>query len=229
MNNVQVKERPILFSGPMVRAILEGRKTQTRRVVKPLKTSGLIRWNPVILNGSGGWSDEHGSPIKCPYGKPGDRLYVRETWGVGTRPDPWQGCVDGVEYRADLEYLEDGDDLELNTEPDIDYSKYSGRGWRPSIHMPRAACRILLEITDIRAERLQDISEQDAIAEGVENFQWLDPHTEEIKPAFLNYMPTGYRSMMTAKASFESLWHSINGPESWNQNPFVWVVEFKKL
>lgn len=162
-----MKERPILFSGEMVRAILDGRKTQTRRAMKP---------QPKQINSSyWGWARKSvflhrhrlgsGFPEwiqRCPYGKPGDRLYVRETWGIshhggatikGTPHDPY------VLYRA-TNSEPTGDELENQWEP---------FKWRPSIHMPRWASRILLEITDVRVERLQDISEEDARAEGYES------------------------------------------------------------
>lgn len=171
----QVKERPILFSGEMVRAILDGRKTQTRRVLKaPVMDD--IPYEPLEIQLQDGaaivraTSYERGlTPgaiggfrLQCPYGKPGDRLYVRETWGIshhggatikGTPHDPY------VLYRA-TNSEPTGDELENQWEP---------FKWRPSIHMPRWASRILLEITDVRVERLQDISEEDARAEGYES------------------------------------------------------------
>ena len=196
-----MKERPILFSGPMVRAILEGRKTQTRRVVKP---------QPAHIAGIGTVLNIDTITGKaCPYGKPGDRLWVRETWD-GVRLD---GGGALVSYRAD------GD------KPVTD----DGR-WHPSIHMPRWASRITLEVVSVRVERLNECSIQDALAEGVlTDDEWpTDPRD-------------GYRS----------LWESINGPSirkrlrdgtvqmhspkrhvadySWDANPWVWVVEFRRV
>lgn len=237
MNNVQVKERPILFSGPMVRAILEGRKTQTRRVVKPLKTSGLIHWNPVILNGSGGWSDEHGSLIKCPYGKPGDRLYVRETFYAFGR---WETKFSKSKGRDEWHFIDFapafGPYRYMDTPPEsVCQGKSKNTGWwkRPSLFMPRAASRIVLEITDIRVERLQDISEQDAIAEGLASvtkdgklYKYGIPDIDGY-PGGVGWEWQYWKTL--ASSAFMTLWHSINGPESWNQNPFAWVVEFKKI
>jgi len=134
------KERPILFSGEMVRAILDGRKTQTRRVIKPHPSSG-VRWSPVVFAGHGGWTDGHGAPLRCRYGGPDDLLWVRETW-QDLRPHQ-----ERVVYAATL-----GDVVTK---------------WRPSIHMPRWASRITLRVVDVRVERLQGISHKDAQAEGI--------------------------------------------------------------
>ena len=180
----QVKERPILFSGEMVRAILDGRKTQTRRVCKPQPYMVLTaeQWQNRALSGVDGYMRPMGSWIeeellnKCQYGQPGDRLYVRETWRTGKRLDHlspsgielqardagWeQGPFGPLWYPSDDSYRQWGDDDENN---------FGGPGRiRSSIHMPRWASRILLEITDVRVERLQDISEEDARAEGYES------------------------------------------------------------
>jgi hypothetical protein len=179
----QTKERPILFSGEMVRAILDGRKTQTRRVVKPKPDD------------SGLWNND-----KCPYGKPGDRLWVRETF-----------FVDGprIQYRADH------------------HGAPKETIWKPSIFMPRHASRILLEIADVRCERLRDISEADAIAEGVASFRPV-PGDGDPETLYANYMNKGRLSYRKAYFSFMTLWQSINGPESWNANPWVWVITFKR-
>lgn len=188
------KERPILFSAPMVRAILEGRKTQTRRIMRPIKTSGKIVWQPIVLEGYAGFVDEHGQPAKCPYGEPGHRLWVRESFF-------WDGPR--IAYRADHEGYAPKD-----------------TPWKPSIYMPRAASRILLEIADVRAERLQDISEEDAKAEGVfqSGFGF-----------YRDYVCNNNSACGTARQSFETLWRSINGHESWQQNPFVFQITFKRL
>jgi hypothetical protein len=186
-----MKERPILFSAPMVRAILEGRKTQTRRVVKKsaeMDTNGFMALVP----------DEK----KCPYGQAGDRLWVRETFHVCPHHDD-------VFYKSD--------DLLLPRKC------MAHRRWRPSIHMPRWASRITLKITGVRVERLQDISEADAIAEGIEPdgdfWKHYGPHPlKDLGENVAHAYPVN---------SFRSLWHSINGPESWAANPWVWVVEFK--
>lgn len=196
----EVKERPILFSGEMVRAIIEDRKTQTRRAIKGMALDWLATdmFTPRFVAEDSGL---------CPYGYPGDRLWVRETWGVGTRPDPYAGWVDGFEYRADEAYLEDGDYLPIYLNDEFDFSEYTPGKWRPSIHMPRAASRILLEVTGIRVERLKDITAADCVCEGI---------------AFENDALTTYNK-------FRRLWQSINSPESWESNPWVWVIEFKKI
>ena len=211
-----MRERPILFSGPMVRAILEGCKTQTRRVVKIQPESDITKY---AYKGNGAWlpcDDDLYSfrkLVKCPYGKPGDRLWVRETWGVGTRPCPIEGWRDGIEYRADEAYITDErDNLPLYDaeEPDdVCLDDYSGKGWRPSIHMFRWASRINLEITAIRAERVQDITETDLITEGFD----------------------GYNGTWRDEERFRNLWDSINAKRGypWKDNPWVWVVEFKVI
>lgn len=178
------KDRPILFSAPMVRAILAGTKTQTRRVAKPQRKTGLGDLDALAQHQYG----------LCPYGKPGDRLWVRETF---------RGPLDdgSFGYRA----THDGP---------FTWHSYT---WKPSIHMPRAASRITLEITDVRVERLQDISEEDAIAEGIE---------------LLNGRYTfngGLHESRTAVESYQALWEQLNGSESWWANPFVWVISFRRI
>ena len=215
-----MKERPILFSAPMIRAILEGRKTQTRRVVKP--TNGHTIEQIISTPDSLAAFIRH----RCPYGQPGDRLWVREAFRfldsfdgdspatVGARclaagyPKPW----------APTQYEADGcrdNWMHVGTPPSPG-SATPGK-LRPGIHMPRWASRINLEITAVRVERLNDISEADAMAEGVtvgedrsfayaERGMKYEPHRE----------------------AFEHLWESINGPRSWAADPWVWVVEFKR-
>jgi hypothetical protein len=234
-----MKERPILFSGPMVRAILEGRKTQTRRVVKPGKDKGWgIDLAPCEIAGEVNCGDYQ----NCPYGVPGDRLWVRETWGYLcsdiTRND--RGIKKHtVEYRADAGKVthEVFNDKGLprprkrcadeNYEDYINYLERWWKRWRPSIHMPRWASRITLEIKSIRVERLQDISRDDALAEGIE--RWDD--TASITP-YRNYRKGEPGEMnlhcSTPERSFMTLWESINGPGSWDANPWVWVVHFER-
>jgi hypothetical protein len=206
-----MKEHPILFSTPMVNAILEGRKTQTRRVIKPQPHSDSYSISKVpyyieLENHWNKWSitDEHGETrlVNCPYGKPGDILWVRETFAPPTKTN----CT---EYKAD--WL--GDELKAFFDKD--------HKWKPSIHMPKDAARIWLQIIDIRVERLQDISHESAIAEGIEllpngNYQ------NYLKKIKIPSWPTAYHS-------FQSLWESIHSSESWNKNPWLWVVEFKVL
>lgn len=192
-------ERPILFSAPMVRAILDGTKTQTRRVVKPAHKAWI---EMPVTHQLGEWDKR---PL--PYGKTGDRLWVRETWAAphseDARPPRAIQC----------------DQMRIH------YAASEDRGgllWRPSIHMPRWASRITLEVTGVRVERLQDISEADAIAEGIEptmpnpgHWNWRD------------YLIEGGQTH--AVLSYKTLWESINGPGSWDLNPLVWVVEFKRV
>ncbi|USE78951.1 hypothetical protein NDR89_20150 [Cupriavidus gilardii] len=203
-----MKERPILFSGAMVRAIFDGRKTQTRRVAKEF--AGRDDLDAILRR----FPHQDG----CPYGRPGDRLWVRETWQHENYPlGPYEpDCT--VFYRAD--YLDDplGPDLERS----VDGIR---RRWNPSIHMPRTACRLVLEVTGVRVERLQDISYEDAIAEGM-----FDPGTIES-----TYPLTGEtgeqlgRRLSHPQRSFAILWEELNGPGAWDANPWVWVVEFRRV
>ena len=173
-------ERPILFSGPMVRALLEGRKTQTRRVMKP-QPKGMAR-----LDTGGSWPLASGSEfMRCPYGVPGDRLWVRESWRKA------DSMTESVFYRADEEWN-------------------AGAGWKPSIHMPRWASRLTLEVTGVKVERVQEISERDAVAEG---------------------MPPSVPDQATAVEIFEELWDSINEARGygWSVNPWVWALTFRVL
>ena len=197
-----MKERPILFSTEMVKAILEGRKTQTRRIIKK-QPHGAGEWVRQLAS----WLFPNVNPyikLKCPYGQPGDRLWVRETWVL----NPWSylgGCK--YVYRSDYESFPKN---EIGKSyPDIDK-------WRPSIFMPREACRILLEVTDVRVERLKDIAEEDAISEGI---------------SLPNYAEQAIRDIQFPEPSaiYAMLWESINGKGSWEKNPWVWVIEFKKL
>lgn len=215
-----MRERPILFSGPMVREIFADQKTQTRRVVgldtlRPSTTSGYdwtfrgkapVRSIAQQKRAAGGcWQDLTAGQFLalCPYGQPGDRLWVRETWGLHGRGDYTWWCRDSIKGRT-------ADDLALSYE--VAYaadatSEYDH--WRPSIHMPRWASRLTLEVTSVRVERLQDITEDDARAEGC--------------GATVCDAPDDSRTL------FRDLWESINGPESWEANPFVWCIKFRRL
>ncbi|VVE84933.1 ASCH domain-containing protein [Pandoraea sputorum] len=211
-----MKERPILFSAPMVRAILDGTKTQTRRIVKvqpPATTSDVFtflhpdpREHFYAFDGDAllDWS------YPCPLGEAGDRLYVRETWQHSNHPlGPYDDECE-VFYRAD--YLDDplGPDLERSRDG-------IRRQWRPSIHMPRAAARTLLDVTGVRIERLNAISDADCIAEGI----GLTGAAEGVLLTdLLESLP---------RAHFRQLWESISGPGSWDANPWVWVIEFKRV
>ncbi|MCA8492595.1 ASCH domain-containing protein [Burkholderia arboris] len=217
-----MKERPILFSGHMVRAILEGRKTQTRRPVKsqpPAATRDVFTFHHPDPRAHF-WAFDGGSLLDwaqpCPYGKVGDRLYVRETWQHSNHPfGPYDAdCL--VFYRAD--YLDDphGPDGEKSPE-----GKY--RDWRPSIHMPRAASRIRLEIIGARAERLNDCSETDARAEGSEAIGITFRRDANGKPNLIESLGSPYRD------GFRILWESINGAGAWDANPWVWRIEFRRV
>ncbi|HCL3204988.1 TPA: hypothetical protein N2A04_001738 [Pseudomonas aeruginosa] len=204
------RERPILFNEQMVRAILEGRKTVTRRVMKPQPDflGSMVDPNTPFKTLDAGLH----ARITCPYGEPGDRLWVREAWAADAQVDAIaprdlsQG--EPIWYPADFSVRQTGCSM---------ISK--GRG-RPSIHMPRWASRILLEITAVRVERLQDISEEQALAEGVRG----EP-CDHARQACADIGCWGD----TAKGAFGFLWESLNGEGSWAANPWVWVVEFKRV
>jgi hypothetical protein len=202
-----MKERPILFQGAMVRALLDGSKTQTRRMVKDLPSWPITeicqcrdKWMP---NGpaSSGVGMAAGHWRLCPYGQPGDRLWVRETHSpMGDTQSP-SSCW----YRADREY------------PQV-------RKWIPSIHMRRQYSRILLEVVSVRVERLNDCSAADAIAEGIRR---IDEGFERWHPDPADTEHTG--TTKDPVLSYRGLWESINGAGSWDANPWVWVVEFKRV
>lgn len=193
-----MSERPILFNDEMVRAILEGRKTQTRRPINPQPECD--RFFHLVEHPNGLWWDENICIGSCPYGKNGGQIWVRETHQIDNPHTDRRVC-----YRA----------TESNR-------KVLAHKWRPSIHLPRWASRILLEITDIRVERVQDISEQDSIAEGVERING---------DYFRNYFGENYAACSCAMKSFQTLWHSIYEKYgfAWFKNPWVWVIEFKVL
>ena len=218
-----MRERPIIFSGEMVRAILDGRKTQTRRVVKPLPSSMLDlptgrQW-PLRITKA--WPDIEYT-IACPYGHHGDRLWVRETWApmdallFSSEQSPPQS----IAYRADRSAVIFGGDLVPRT-ADTRNLNWERVRWRPSIHMPRWASRITLEVTDVRVERVQDISSADARAEGVERGATCTDDNE--------WFYVAGKQHRIAKLAFAALWDSINGAGAWSANPWVWVVEFRRL
>jgi len=205
-----MKERPILMSAAMVRAILEGRKTQTRQVIPvqpsqadmkiarvtegPRDRVGKLFW---AMDRGQGWDNEY---FSCQYGQPGDRLWVRETWAARPEQDnlPPSECDDtGIWWRASLSAVPAG------------YEACHGK-WRPSIHMPRWASRITLEITGVRVERLQDITNNDALEEGTPDLRTIENGWD-------------------MRRCFQELWEQINGAGSWSKNPWVWVIEFKKV
>lgn len=220
-------ERPMLMSAPMVRALLAGTKTQTRRVVKPPRSRPAF----VLLDHGNGWwpyqSDDGESelcddgmehPYTCPYGKPGDRLWVREAFSG-------PHCMDATDECVAVQPSKWGEGSRIWYWADGNPTHGDWTRSRPSIHMPRWASRILLEVTAVRVERLQEISEADAKAEGAEclfsptcsaaDRELLDiPLMEDASP-FRN--------------GYALLWESINGAGSWKANPWVWVVEFKRV
>ncbi len=240
-----MRERPILFSAPMVRAILAGTKTQTRRVVKIpgiMSRTAFAITSPeeeMIQLDDGTFhylsTAALSGPYACPYGQPGDRLWVKETWRTAKSLDAkspasiGEMCIDAG-YRkpwAPLAYEADGHrnsewrgfEIEGNAEP--------GKT-RVSIHMPRWASRITLEITGVRVERLQDISEDDAIAEGLSIFNEDDANLYYSALAREDKWPDGWHLDGPVDAYLE-LWEQINGPGSLDENPWVWVVEFKRV
>lgn len=199
------RERPILMSAPMVRALLSGAKTQTRRVVKPQPLGGAPTLLEHLLPHQRWATDEAEEEHvwKCPYGEPGDRLWVRETWAL----DDEDGAM---MFRADLGRDVNADDWERGRLDGV--PRYR---WRPSIHMPRRLSRITLEITGVRVERLQEISEGDAYDEGTA--EWC-AETQRNGNKWPNIV-----------RAYQGLWESINGRGSWDANPWVWVLEFRTL
>lgn len=182
-----MKERGMIFNGEMVRAILDGRKTQTRRPANP-STANLLDLQEQYPHKK--------YNISCPFGAVGDRIWVRETW---------------ARYNID----QDSHDMAYRATPPADWPE-EGR-WRPSIHMPRWASRLMLEITGVRVERLNSISQEDAQAEGMELTGWRPTYSD----------PDSGGEVWTPYDNFAQLWESIYGEESWKANPWVWVIEFK--
>ncbi len=238
----------MIFNGEMVRAILDGRKTLTRRIMKvqpkPCNHTNWPDYSPesqwksypngwccaVCANGTTIDHRHHAKGITCPYGDVGDRIWVRETWGVVSheldedgRIQPWipdrpataihEMPFGNGYYSGHAIYAADG---EFTWGDDDGYE--DGRScWKPSIHMPRAACRILLEVTSVRVERLNSISQEDAQAEGMELTGWRPTCSD----------PDSGGEVWTPYDNFAQLWESIYGEESWKANPWVWVIEFK--
>lgn len=231
-----MKERGMIFNGEMVRALLDGRKTQTRRPIKWKQT----RFTEIGEREDGSkwpWSEdaEHACDFwhPCPFGAVGDRIWVRETWGVVSHeldedgriqswtPDRPATAIHEMPfgngyYSGHAIYAADGN----FTWGDDDGYEDGRSCWKPSIHMPRAASRILLEITAVRVERLNAISGEDATAEGV-------PTAGSLLTDYPGTFLTPKGDFATGKVAFQRLWESIYGDESWQANPWVWVIEFK--
>jgi hypothetical protein len=218
-------EKPIIFNGEMVRAILECRKTQTRRVIKPqpeirgfsnLQRGPFGYWGECRIDQFIGFT---GHIPECPYGQPGDILWVRETWGIND--------VGDIAYRANGEEPLDGDGF-------IWTSK-----WKPSIHMPRKFARIFLTVKDVRVERVQDISEMDALAEGIYKEKVMrsgysstgrgDRYPYKYEDYVCRWRDGEGKHCGTARGAFANLWNSINETHGfgWEANPWVWVIEFE--
>jgi hypothetical protein len=211
--------KPILFSGEMVKAILDGRKTQTRRIVKPQCCFAPSMRTP-----------DYAGKV-CPYGQPGTKLWVKETFKY--LPD---------DVSTIIRMQADGCTIDAGWATEETKRKAAKGGWTPSIFMPRWASRITLEIVSIRVERVQEISEEDAKAEGVrDNSEPAWPHDFHLCPQCggtglhesagpnLGVIEVDCENCDTYAKRFRILWQSINGPESWNENPFVWVINFKRI
>lgn len=221
-----MKERPILFSALMVRAILDGRKTQTRRVVKPQPSWELLQEYATIRATRGSTRTNAqmlADCMPCPFGVPGDRLWVRETFAEGFT---YGGGNKVVWYRADQQAR-----FAERIEAVCDYASVPENvRWRPSIYMPRWASRITLEIKDVRVQRLQEISEADAIAEGIDpqrcqhcGYTWGDCRQH------MDHRLCVGREPESAAAAYKTLWSQIHGPGSWHANPWVWAITFRRV
>lgn len=222
METLKNKYIPMLFAGNMVEALLQDKKKQTRRALKeqPVKIDG--NWSLGWMN----WDIKYGKVIPAPgYSlsekagiKPGDIIWVRETW-FSTRFDYKEqlalGNTDHIKYKADRDY-----------DPVKDCV---GRNWKPSLHMPKEACRIFLKVTSLHAERLQDISEEDAIAEGCHLYGPFGEYAGAPHPAALTAGGNAKRAYRSPVRAFQSLWEFIASEDSWNANPWVWVIKFEKI
>ncbi|HHS9954906.1 TPA: hypothetical protein ACTW3Z_000680 [Klebsiella pneumoniae] len=209
-----MREKGLIFNSEMVRAILDGRKTQTRRPIKWKQT----RFTEIGEREDGSkwpWSEdaEHACDFwhPCPFGAVGDRIWVRETFAA-LEPGSYEQVKPQDGHCQDLRYA--ATDRLAKSDADI-----RGYKWVPSIHMPRWASRILLEITDVRVERLNAISQEDAQAEGMELTGWRPTYSD----------PDSGGEVLTPYDNFAQLWESIYGEESWKANGWVWVISFKRV
>lgn len=218
-----MKERPIIFNSEMVRAILDGRKTQTRRVIKPQPPeSHEDPW----LRKDGVWISTYNEPphilvdyeIKCPFGQPGDSLWVKEAFAFPSGRDNTKPSQ--VPDWSLIWYKSDGEIRHKKRSPEARHGR-----WRSSIFMPRWVSRITLKVTSIRVERVQDISEEDAQAEGVEATM-----VDEVPNGYL-ISDLGKTVLISAVEEFSFLWDSINAKRGhpWGSNPWVWVIEFERV
>jgi hypothetical protein len=241
-----MKEHPIIFNGEMVRAILDGRKTQTRRIMKPQpkptpddyygkkghqwpskKHQSMLHVEGELQNGYGNWNGL--ASDACPLGAVGEHLWVRETFCIGKyeAEDKLPGY--GGEELYISQCLGDDDVIYKQHAVDIGCNILEAT-WKPSIHMPRSACRIILQITNIRVERLQEINEQDASAEGMTFTDFGLNQFGNQQPGWLWRKSSSHEECLcSAKFAFANLWTSIYGGRAWSDNPWVWVIEFKVL
>ena len=251
-----MKERPILFSAPMVRALLNGSKTQTRRVVKPQPANNWVFETPPVLGKITSAHSKRGrfgvllhrgigtkfpecDLLPCPYGQPGDRLWVRQEH---YRFGHWEPVPD-VKTKGDRQkwkFVADTEETLYEAPDKYRKGRHHKDSATPAWHkrlarfMPRRLSVIDLEITAVRVERLQDISELDALNEGitsVRSFEWDSQHFPKWRSQFDDAITSGRKPPVGPLPSehYRALWESINGPGSWDANPWVWVVEFKKL
>ncbi|MDA3867612.1 MAG: hypothetical protein PF489_12815 [Salinivirgaceae bacterium] len=200
-----IKERPILFSTPMVQAILAGQKTQTRRICKHQNWS----FSEISDVNNNGITQKTDRDVSCRYGQVGDLLWVRETWMQN--PNKEYFPEEPIYYKASKskQFIE-----EFPT------------SWKPSIHMHKINSRIWLKITDIRVERIQRISDEDAILEGIEKYGPFDEYKGSLHPGGGMMR---YRAYSNPSRAFQDLWENINGNDSWKENPWVWVIKFEVI
>lgn len=220
-----VKSRPLLFNEEMVRAFLAGKKTQTRRIINRVRTFGKVTefqrsqtpgYDWTFRCRRGLWQDLRTTQLQnlCPYGFAGERIYGRESFWEGLRSASDQTGEYHSYFCGTRQYLEERDKPGAFSEPYVTSTPWMVK--RPSIHMPKRFARVWAQIVDVRIERLADITEADAYAEGVtvaENHQG--------SPDF------DFRN--EARVAYRQLWERINGPGSWSINPYIWVIEFKRL
>lgn len=211
-----MNEKPIIFSTQMVQAIMSGKKTQTRRIVK----GHALTW----LDNDEFTPEYVAMPENtlCPYGYRGDHLWVRESFFELVDPHTSK-CFDPPQYMYRASYNPETDGEVFVDDGDggmtINKDGTTRSPWKPPIHMPRAAARLMLEVLSVRIERLNEISDDDAIAEGV-------MHGEQPAKNIGGLVAT---MVVDARSEFASIWYNIHGEDSWNENPWVWVIEFKKL